>query len=107
MDGVNGTACHRPTSRRRQLPNSSHPPAALTVSGDAGSITCDAGGEAGTGVDTSIDALAVTGAVGAGDDAGDCGDVTSCAGADGVPAPLQPASATAIATMATIDFIIG
>jgi hypothetical protein len=77
------------------LPESSHPPAALTVSGDAGSITRDAEGEA----------LATIGAVDAGRDEGKL--VAATPAPDGLAAPAQPATAMTIVTMATLDFIIG
>ena len=81
MDGVNGTACHRPTSTSRQFPESSHPPAALTAAGDAGSIRCDGDNEA----------------------LGALGDVDP----DGLAAPTQLAMANATIAVAAIDRFIG
>lgn len=89
------------------MPESSHPPAGLTPSGEAGATTCDPEGEALGGIDTSIDSLAATGAVGARGDVGDDGDVTPCSGGDEPGAPAQPATVMTIVRMATLDFIIG
>ena len=104
MEGVNGTACQRPTSLSRQLPESSHPPAALTVSGDARSITFDAGGDAGLGVDTSMDAVDATGALDPDDDGGPLVAATPAPGDPGLPP--HPTSVTKIATIATINLNI-
>ena len=92
-----------PTSKRRQLPNSSHPPAVLTASGDGGvdHARC-AEGEAGSRVDTSIDGLAATSDLSA-----VRGDVTSGAGADGPAAPAQPTMTTMIADSVANERIIG
>lgn len=87
------------------MPESSHPPAALTVSGDAGSIMCDGEGEGCTGVAAAIEGLGVEGTVEPGDDASK--GVAMTLDADGVAAPPQPMATNMTATMATTDRIIG
>jgi hypothetical protein len=74
------------------LPESSHPPAALTESGDAGSITCAPDGNA-------------LGAVDAGSDEGAL--VAATPDPDRLAAPVQPAMTTMIAAIATNDRVIG
>ena len=105
MDGVNGTACQRPTSTSLQLPESSHPPPALTVSGEVGSIMCDGEGEACIWVAAAIEGLCVWGIDEPSDDAGE--GVVTTVDADGTAALLQPKTTTMTVTMAATDRVIG
>lgn len=77
------------------MPDSSHPPAALTVSGEAGSITCDGDG----------DVLGVLGAVDTGSDDGAFGAARPAP--DGLAAPAQPAMAKTKIAKAAIDRFMG
>ena len=77
------------------MPESSHPPALLTVSGDAGSITCDGEGEA----------LAAVGAVDAGSDEGEL--VAATPAPDGLAAPAQPTTAKTNTAIAAISRVTG
>jgi hypothetical protein len=77
------------------LPESSHPPALLTLSGDAGSITCGREGEA----------LAAMGAVDAGSDEGEL--VAATPAPDGLAAPAQPTTAKTTIAIAAINRFIG
>jgi hypothetical protein len=77
------------------LPESSHPPAALTVSGEAGSTTCDGEGEA-------------IGALGAVDACSDEGALVAATTADdGLAAPAQLTRAKTNIAIAAIDRFIG
>ncbi len=89
------------------MPESSHPPAAITVSGEAGSTTCvaEGDGDTGVGVDISVDAFGPTGAVDACNDEGEIVAATSAP--DGLAAPAQPAMARMITAITTSDLVIG